>query len=337
MLRSGVRRTAGRVALLGFLLAGCTQGGLEPRGSEATRIFEVFWALVIAGGIVAAIVLSAWLWGVRRSTDRDDDEPRVEGDGDARLERRFVIGGGIVLPAVVLTAFFGVQIASTVAQPHDGEVVIEVIGHQFWWEVNYSELPGVEPFATANQIHIPTETQVTMVLRSEDVIHSLWVPQLAGKLDLVPGRENHFTFSADEPGTYAGYCAEFCGLQHAWMKFTVVAMEPTAFDAWAEHLAAPAPEPDSELAAAGRAVFLGHSCVGCHTIRGVAEQGEMGPDLTHLASRTEIGAGIMDLTEDNLAAWVINPQTIKPGAKMPPQSLSDDEVDALVAYLVSLE
>lgn len=331
-----VRGAAGHVAALVPLLAGCTQGGLAPRGAEAMRISGVFWALVIVGGIVAIIVLATWGWGLRRSIGTAAEDPDAEPE-DSPLERRFLVGGGIVLPAVVLAGFFGVQIATTVAQPQDGDVVIEVIGHQYWWEVRYQDVPGVEPFATANEIHIPTGTQVQMVLRSEDVIHSLWVPQLAGKVDLVPGRESGMVFSADEPGTYPGYCAEFCGLQHAWMKFEVVAVEPGVFQGWAERQAAPAHRPAIGREADGREVFLGHSCVGCHTIRGVADQSDAGPDLTHLASRNEIGGGILPLTDEHLRAFVVNPQAVKPGAHMPPQPLTADEADALVSYLMSLE
>lgn len=332
-----VGNTLGPSTALVFLLTGCTQGGLAPRGSEAVRIADVFWALVIAGGIVTVIVLAAWGWGVRRSTTVAADEDTDAEHDDSLLERRFLIGGGILLPAVVVTGFFGVQIATTMAQPQDGDVVIEVIGHQYWWDVRYQNVPGVEPFATANEIHIPTGTQVQMVLRSEDVIHSLWVPQLAGKVDLVPGRESQMVFSADEPGTYPGYCAEFCGLQHAWMKFDVVAVEPQAFQRWAERHAGPAPEPTGDQEADGREVFLGHSCVGCHTIRGVSQAADTAPDLTHLASRNEIGAGILPLTEEHLTAFVVNPQAVKPGVHMPPQPLTADEADALVAYLMSLE
>lgn len=334
----GRARTAAATAGPALLLAGCSQGGLDPAGAEAGRIATIFWALTIVGGVVTAVVVGLWAWGALRPRgDAQADDPRPEHVADPPLGRRFVIGGGIVMPAIVLAAFFGVQIVSTTAQPQEGDLTIEVTGHQFWWEVDYAGIDGVEPFETANQVHVPTGTSVTVVLRSDDVIHSLWVPELAGKMDLVPGRANRFTFTADTPGTYAGYCAEYCGLQHAWMKFSVVAMEPAAFRAWAEDQAAPAAQPTTEAARRGRDVFEGQSCVGCHTIRGVAEEGDLGPDLTHLASRDRIGAGIRELTEDDLRAWIANAQAIKPGARMPPQELTDDELDDLVTYLLDLE
>ena len=333
------RTTACTAAATALLATGCTQGGLDPHGEEASRILDVTVALVVVGTLVSVVVIGLWWFGsVRRST-ADDDRDRSEGLDDTRLSRRFVVGGGIVMPAIVLVAFFGVQLVTTAAQPggDDGEFVLDVTGHRYWWEVTYRGVEGVDDFETANQIHVPTDTPITVRLFSDDVIHSFWVPQLAGKVDLVPGRENQFVLRAEDPGTYAGYCAEYCGLQHTWMKFEVVAMEPDAFASWAQQHAAPAPEPTTDLARRGRDVFLGQSCVGCHTIRGVADDGELGPDLTHLATRTEIGAGILPLDEENLHAWVTNTQAIKPGAQMPPQELSREQLDALVAYLLSLE
>lgn len=332
-----MRRTASVLAPAMLVLGGCTQGGLDPRGGEAHRILGVFWALVVVGGIVALVVVGLWLVGSLRPGTEEPEDPRPEHVPDSALQRRFVIGGGIIVPAVILAAFLGVQVVSTTAQTQEGELTIEVTGHQYWWEITYPDVEGVPPFETANQLHIPTGTPVKVVVRSDDVIHSLWVPQLAGKVDLVPGRESEFVMDADEPGTFPGYCAEYCGLQHTWMKFSVVAMQPNAFQDWATQQAVAAPQPRGDLAARGLDVFEGQSCVGCHTIRGVAEEGEVGPDLTHLATRSRIGAGIRPLTEDDLRAWIVNAQTIKPGAQMPPQELTREELDALVAYLLSLE
>ena len=327
------------VGLVGALLfvAGCSQGGLSPDGSEAHRIFGITWALTIVGGAVSLLVLGLLAYALLRpGTEALTDEDSAE-VGESRLERRLLIGGGIIMPAIVVMGFFGVQLVSTMAQPQQGQFVIEVTGHQFWWEVHYRDVPGVEPFDTANQIQIPVDTEVTVVLRSDDVIHSFWVPQLAGKMDLVPGHVNQFTFSADTPGTYMGECAEYCGIQHAWMKFEVVAMKQDDFQQWAQQASQPAREPTTDLQRQGKEAFLGASCVGCHSIKGVSEKADFGPDLTHLADRDDIGAGVLDLTPAHLKAWIANPQTIKPGVLMPPQELSGDRLDALVAYLMSLE
>lgn len=329
------RRAA--AALGAAVLAGCTQGGLQPRGEEAERIFTLTWTLTLAGTVVAVIVLALLVWGAVRKHRGDPKDAREEDVEDTRFEKRMVIGGGIVLPAIILLGFFVFNLGAIRAQPQGGEFTLDVVGHQYWWEVFYRDVPGVEPFETANQIHVPVGTEVKTVLRSADVIHSFWVPQLFGKMDNMPGRENEFSFIAEEPGVYPGYCAEFCGLQHAWMKFEIVAMEPDDFEQWVADQATDAPPAQTALEQRGQEVFVQNACVGCHAIRGVADQGELGPDLTHLASRRDIGAGILPLTEDNLAAWTVNPQAIKPGVNMPPQELDDDDLDALVAYLMSLE
>ena len=335
-------RVAGTAALmlLVSLATGCTQGGLDPRGEEASRILDVTGALVIAGTLVSVLVVALWWRGtVRPPSTADDERPRTEDVDDHRLSRWFVVGGGIVMPAIVVAAFFGVQLVTTAAQPDNdrGEFVLEVTGHRYWWELEYRGVDGVEDFTTANQVHVPVDTPITVRLLSDDVIHSFWAPNLAGKVDLVPGRVDEFVLQADEPGVYPGYCAEYCGLQHTWMKFEVVAMEPDDFASWAQAQSAPAADPDTELARRGREVFVAQSCVGCHTIRGVADEGDLGPDLTHLATRSEIGAGVLPLDEENLRAWIANTQAIKPGAQMPPQELPREQLDALVAYLLSLE
>ena len=207
-------RTATVLAASLLFLGGCSQGGFDPRGPEAARIHWVFWALMIASTAVTVLVVGLWLWGALRSgrDDVDTGEARLEHGDDSRLGRRFVIGGGIVMPAVIMAGFFGVQLVTTAAQSQaEGELVIEVTGHQYWWQLDYSGIDGVEDFATANEVHVPTGTEVKVKLRSDDVIHSFWVPQVSGKVDLVPGRPAEFVLQADDPGTYPGYCAEYCG------------------------------------------------------------------------------------------------------------------------------
>ncbi|MBY5161376.1 cytochrome c oxidase subunit II [Salsipaludibacter albus] len=335
MRQRPVMAAVGTVALA-VVLAGCARGGLAPRGPEAERILDVTEILVIAGGAVALLVVATWVVAVRRPGRGDDlDAGRDELDPDP-VERGLVLGGGIVLPGVVLTGLFVLGVWTMSRPPPTGDLVVEVVAHQFWWEVTYRQVPGVEPFATANEIHVPTDTDVDFRLRSEDVIHSFFVPQLAGKVDMVPGRVTSLTLSADQPGVYEGACAEFCGMQHARMRMRIVAQEPDDFAAWADGQTRPAQAPEGPEEVRGREVFLARSCVGCHTIRGVAEEGDVGPDLTHLATRDEIAAGTLPLDESNLRAWIDNAQSIKGGARMPPQDLPDEELDALVAYLLGL-
>lgn len=325
------------ILVIGFTLAGCSRGGLDPSGPEAVRINETTTVMTVAAVVVTAIVVAIWIWAAMSPGDPGLSETGQDHDDEARTERRYIIGGGIVLPGLVLASLFGLGLWTMTRTPQKGPLEIEVVGHQFWWEVTYSDGPGMSgTFETANELHVPVGTDVTVRLRSDDVIHSFWVPELVGKVDLIPGRESRMHFSATEPGTYAGYCAEFCGLQHAWMKFEVVAEQPDVFAAWAARQAQPAPDPATTLAQRGREVFTGRSCVGCHAIRGVANEGELGPDLTHLAGRDEIGAGVLALDEANLSAWISNAQRIKGGSKMPPQDLPPDDLDALVAYLLEL-
>ncbi len=213
-------------------------------------------------------------------------------------------------------------------------MTIDVEGNQWWWEAAY---PGYDE-VTANEIHIPAGEPVLVRLASLDVIHSFWVPELAGKLDLVPGQINELWIEAAEPGVYFGQCAEFCGVQHALMAFHVVADPPEEFAAWIAEQQEPAEAPLADsLVERGRDVFLSAGCIQCHTVRGTQATGQLGPDLTHLASRDWIAAGTLENTVGNLEAWISDPQAIKPGAKMPPTELDSEELQALVAYLQSLE
>jgi cytochrome c oxidase subunit 2 len=211
-------------------------------------------------------------------------------------------------------------------------VTVEVIGHQFWWEIRYPD-SGV---VTANEITIPAGEPVRLLLRSADVIHSFWVPQLHGKMDLVPGRENTFWVTADTPGRYRGICAEFCGIQHAKMHKLVVALDRPDFDAWLQDQQAEAAEPATEQARRGREVFLQSSCVECHAVRGHTPPNDVGPDLTHLASRFTLAAGILPNNRGALGGWLLDPQSQKRGARMPPTNLSGPDLQALLDYLEAL-
>jgi cytochrome c oxidase subunit 2 len=216
--------------------------------------------------------------------------------------------------------------------PGDGPRVA-AIGRQWWWEFRIPRLGVV----TANELHLPAGERVVLELQAADVIHSFWVPQLAGKRDMIPGGTNYLSFVPQTPGVYAGACTEFCGVQHAWMRLRVVVEPPERFRAWAANEAAAARPPASELAQRGERLFRARNCVSCHAVRGVAEAtADAGPDLTHFGSRATIGAGVLANTPENLARWLRNPQEVKPGNLMPNVRLTEDEVQALVAYLEGL-
>lgn len=243
--------------------------------------------------------------------------------------------GGIALPVAVLVLTFGFTMRNSLAlsaPPSPETVTVDLTGHRWWWQVQYPK----EGFTTANQIYIPVGQPVKVNLVSADVIHSFWVPQLHFKRDLIPGRTNSTWLQANEPGVYRGACAEFCGEQHAHMMFMVVALTPERYQEWVAHESEPAPPPDNDLARAGQQVFLGASCVFCHTIRGTPAAGETGPDLTHVASRLTLAAGALENNIGNLGGWIMDPQHIKPGSSMPATPLTGEELQALLAYMSTL-
>jgi cytochrome c oxidase subunit 2 len=206
---------------------------------------------------------------------------------------------------------------------------VKVIGHDWWWEVRYPN--GA---VSANEIHIPAGVKVQLALTTDDVIHSFWVPTLGPKTDMIPGQLNTLWLEASEPGVYRGQCAEFCGLQHANMIIRVVADPAADFDRWMDTQAQPGAE--AALALDGRRIFEGATCAGCHRVRGTSAVGNAGPDLTHFGGRATLGAGVRPLTDENLRRWITDPQSIKPGAAMPPTTLPADQLDALVAFLRGL-
>lgn len=325
--------------------AGQEPGAFAPRGSAASEIAWLFWTMVVLGTAVFAGVI--WLvWRAARATRAGDTVPGPEGDtapdaeaaaeGARRRSTRLVIGGGVVLPVVVLVPLTVMMlIVGERISPFTGDdaMEIEIVGHQFWWEIRYPETGAV----TANEIRIPTNTTVRLRMESADVIHSVWAPQLGGKIDMIPGQTTYLDIDADEAGEYLGQCAEFCGLQHARMRFLVIAMDGDEFDEWLAAESAPAAEPTTDAAGRGAVVFDEVGCASCHTIRGTDAAGDLGPDLTHLAGRRTLGAATLPNERGHLAGWITDPQATKPGNLMPPTPLDADELLDLLAYLEGLE
>jgi cytochrome c oxidase subunit 2 len=216
-------------------------------------------------------------------------------------------------------------------------VSIQVIGHQWWWEIRYKNSDPSQTFVTANEIHIPTGVPIVMNTASRDVIHSFWPPNISGKRDLIPGYTSAFWFQVDRAGTYRGQCAEFCGLQHAKMAFFVVAETPQEFEHWKQAQIQAAPDPNDPVKKRGQDVFLQNTCVMCHTIRGTIAGSRVGPDLTHVAGRMSLAAGTLPNSRGNLAAWIADSQHIKPGNRMPPNPLPSEDLQSLLTYLESLQ
>jgi cytochrome c oxidase subunit II len=306
------------------------QSALNPQSVDAEAVATFSWVL-IWGGLVVAIVVFAFaafaLWGPRERRG-------------ALGSNKFVIYGGILFPGVVLVTLFVYSLTlagGVVTARQPPSVRIEVVGHQWWWRVYYLDAEGRVEFETANEVRIPAERPVELVLKSDDVIHSFWVPNLAGKLDMIPGHVNRLRVTAAREGTFRGQCAEYCGGPHALMAFYVIAQSGEEFERWREIQRATAAEPEDEASALGRKLFLGR-CAVCHTVRGTAAEGRLGPDLTHVASRTHLAAGILQNNRANIAAWVSASQRIKPGNLMPSMNVfSGDELRALTAYLANLE
>jgi cytochrome c oxidase subunit 2 len=312
-------RTAARSSVL--VLASATLGGcagaLDPKGPAAASRETLFLAALAVA--VAVIVLVTWLT-VRAARSEHALGERAD---------RFVLLGGLVMPTVVLMAFMGYSFSVLADVPDGDRLRIELVGHQYWWEVRYPDTGLV----TANEIHVPTGRPVEFVVTTDDVNHSVWIPELGPKIDMIPGRVNEVVLQADEPGSYLGHCAEFCGLQHAKMKFHVVAEEPDRFEAW---LAAEA-EPARFSSAAAQQAFTENSCAACHTVRGTDAAGEIGPDLTHFASREFFGAGVVPTTRDNLLEFVPAYQSLKHGALMPDLPQAAGDLELLVDTLLELE
>ena len=306
---------------------------LDPAGPGAQDIATLWWILLAGGTAVFVLVLALFVVPLLR---RRRDEAGDRDDVPAGKAARWIVWLGIVLPTVVLTGVLVVTVLtmrSVSRAAPEGSVQIEVTGYQFWWAANYPE-HGV---TVANELHIPVGEPVELRLTSADVIHSLWVPELHGKLDLLPETTNTLVLEADEPGIYGGECAEFCGLQHANMGFLVIAQPRDEFDAWLAAQRAPAAAPTSGQAERGEQVFLEADCGSCHTIRGVSEAGEPGPDLTHVASRRTLASDTLDNTTANLERWLRDPEAVKVGTTMPTPDLTAEQLAALVVYLEGLE
>ncbi|HEV7864770.1 MAG TPA: cytochrome c oxidase subunit II [Acidimicrobiia bacterium] len=330
------RRPAGPLAVAVFAIgAAVATGGcsgeasiVSPKGPAAKTVAGIWWPMLVTATVVFAFVAGMLVLAAirgRRKTDAD-------AQGSDAWGERFIVITGVVVSGAILIGFFLFTLDKMQALADGGratKLTVGVVGHDWWWEVRYPN--GA---VSANEIHIPAGVRVRLELTSDDVIHSFWVPRLGPKMDMIPGQRNHLWLEASEPGVYRGQCTEFCGLQHANMLIRVVADAPADFEAWMAREAEPvSPEAAS---APGREVFDTQTCAGCHVIRGTGAAGKGGPDLTHFARRGTLGAGVRPRTPKDVARWISDPQSLKPGAAMPPTILSADQLAALVAYLEEL-
>lgn len=325
------RPSVSRPSLFGLacLLTGCAgpQSALDPAGREAREVFDLFTLMSIGGFIIWAIVMALLLYALRR--------PAFQ--ARRRTASLLVWIGGIVFPVLVLTGLLAYALpmmpASRVA---DATRHIAVSGEQYWWRFTYSGRDG-NSVATANEMVLPVGESIELALTSPDVIHSFWIPALAGKVDMIPGRTNTLILRPERAGRYRGACAELCGASHAFMAFDVRVVTPAEYEAWLAEQARPAAYPATLEQQRGARLFHDTGCGACHTVRGTPAQGRLGPDLTHVGSRATIAAGQLPNNVGTLAGWIAASQHLKPDNKMPSIAvLPGEDLRALAAYVKSL-
>ncbi len=335
------------VALLVFTLSACAghqQSAVDPAGPQAGKIATLWWFFFALLGAIFLIVMVFTLWSLTQQHRGIEQEPLEKTHlpsepTEAKLTR--VVAGATIATVVILFVLLVFSVATGKAISELGDtkngMVIEVTGNQWWWHVRYLNDDPRQVLVTANEIHIPVGRPVMIRGTSQDVIHSFWVPNLHGKRDLIPSRVTTEWIQADSPGVFRGQCAEFCGLQHAHMALWVIAEPEAKFNAWMQQQLQPAVSPSDPVRVRGQQVFLSHACVFCHSIQGTTAAGQVAPDLTHFGSRRGIAAGTLPNNKGNLAGWITDPQSIKPGNHMATIAMNSDDLQPLLEYIESLK
>ena len=327
---SGMVRVLFAACVLPLAACNGAQSALAAAGHDASRIAALFWWMTIVAVVVWVGVVALALYYARHPSSRRDE----------RRDRALIVGGGVVLPGVTITILliYGLaMIPATVARAPEGSLRIVVAGEMWWWRVSYVPGDGRE-VVLANEIRLPVGEPVQFRLESDNVIHSFWIPSLAGKIDMIPGRITYLTVRPTKTGVLRGACAEYCGTSHALMAFYVEVMEKADFVRWLDRQAAPAATPADDAARRGEELFHATGCNACHAIRGTQAAGVIGPDLTHVGSRLSVGAGILRNDPDAFLRWVASTEQIKPGVHMPQFGmLPDADLQALASYLEALQ
>ena len=330
-----------------LFLSGCrgVQSALDPAGPQAGRIGGLWWLMLYTLTAVFIIVRAVLIAAAFRPRGADRGEAahapdaKPEPGRERRMSRAVIVSVAatvVVLFVLLVSSFLTGRSLNSLAAEGERALTVKVTGYQWWWKVQYDNQTAGYTVTTANEIHIPVGRPVLFKLTSNDVIHSLWVPNLHGKTDLIPGHETTTWMRADRAGVFRGQCAEFCGHQHAHMALTVVAETPEQFKSWYDDQLKPAAQPSTPGQERGRQVFMSSPCVMCHRIGGTDAGGAAGPDLTHFASRPTIAAGTLENERGHLAGWVVDSQKIKPGNRMPQNILAPEDLQALLDYLQSL-
>jgi cytochrome c oxidase subunit II len=308
------------------------QSALDAAGEHAARIEGLWWIFFWVCVVVYGLVVAALLIAVFRKRREG-----AENGGTSIAVRAISIATAATVMALFALLVSSIYVGRGLAHPSPAAVRIKVTGHQWWWQVEYDHPDASKRFSTANELTIPAGDTVRVDLHTADVIHSFWVPNLHGKQDMINGRPGAIVLKADRPGTWRGQCAEFCGLQHAKMSLWVTALPKADYARWLEEQQKPSRIPATAAQRKGEETFMNSPCPLCHTIGGTEASGKPGPDLTHFASRRSIAAGAAPNRRPELAAWILDPQHLKPGSNMPPTALSAAELDTLLTYLESLQ
>ena len=345
-MRQAIRKFL-QLALLAsasFLFASCggPQSVVDAAGIQAERLENLWWLFFWVCAAVYVIVMAVLLIAFFRKRRAGSDAAPEVGSADPSENRAaYTVKGAVAITVVVLFILMFVSFRTgsainTLSQSPD-QLSIKITGNQWWWNVEYKDAIPSNDITTANELHLPVGRPVKVELQSNDVIHSIWLPNMHGKRDLIPNYPTVFYFRPDKIGTYWGQCAEFCGYQHAKMRFIVVVETPEEFDSWMKAQQQASVTPTDPTQQHGQQIFLTSSCTQCHTIQGTNAAGRVGPNLTHVASRQYIAAGSLQNTRDHLRSWITDPQAIKPGIKMPANTYSEEDLDALVSYIESLK
>lgn len=331
--RAGRLVTRCSLLFVSSLLIGCggVQSALAPAGREAEQIARLTWWMTGGAVVIWAAVVGLGIFAV---------QARFKSEGEERRSKYLIIGGGAIVPTIVLTGLLAYGLAilpGLVAPAPEGSLKIAVSGELWWWRVRYMP-PGGTPFELANEIRLPVGEPVEFQLESSNVIHSFWIPSLGGERDMIPGRTTRLALNPTRTGVFRGVCAEYCGTAHALMSFYVEVMEKERFERWLVDQAAEAASPSSPTAERGREQFLANGCGACHTIRGSPSNGVIGPDLTHVGGRLSLGAGILRNSSEQLSHWITETKRLKPGVHMPEFGmLPQEDVEAIAAYLEELK
>ena len=323
------------------MIGGGIQNSINPAGPNAESLSRLWWLMFYVCSAVYLLVMIGLVVAIRKGTRHSDLNPVLNPSPQTETRKRNAVLSAVSVTVVILFVFliysYSTGRSLTADLGKKNGLSIEVTGHQWWWEARYNDVDASNMFITANEIHIPVGVPVLFTLHGGDVIHSFWVPNLAGKKDLIPGKVSTMWLQADKPGVYRGQCAEYCGLQHARMAMWIVAEPQDQFNAWRQNQTQGSVPPATDSQRYGQQVFLSSTCVMCHSINGTPAGSNFGPNLTHVGSRNTIAAATVSNTREHLMRWIINSQQFKPGNKMPQNNIGQTELEALADYLQSLK